>query len=288
MSDKSTIELDGTAGTMVKVRSHVTVESSPFDPTISQNIPPSDVELATTVAISPVSQQGFLEIISEDATETLAEYEALDTDINERTAKWMTRFADVMAEFEEEILPLLDRMNSLLSHHSLMHTPGLPGWGAWYANFSRSIKLNWHMRTVQRKLAKYRGEDYRGEGSMPTGARGTSLTPEQATAAKLLADAKEQFGKSAAEGNEQAAAIIAEYEKAVDDASAEVADVPTPPVRTTEEKNREHLSFFVKRLGSISEALQQVVDDKAKWSAYSEYAEVIAHGQGIASLVNLL
>jgi hypothetical protein len=124
-----------------------------------QNLPPSRGELATTVAISPASQEVFQQSISEDATEALAEYDALDADINERTAQWKSRFADVMNEFEEEILPLLDRMNSFLSHHSLIHTPGLPGWGAWFERYRRNLNLRMTMRTVQRKLRRFRGEE---------------------------------------------------------------------------------------------------------------------------------
>jgi hypothetical protein len=69
---------------------------------------------------------------------------------------------------------------------------------------------------------------------------------------------------------------------------------PTPPTSTptpvvsTEEKDREQLCFLVKRLNSISLALQQVVDGKAKWSKYAEYAEVVSHGVKIADLVKLM
>lgn len=60
------------------------------------------------------------------------------------------------------------------------------------------------------------------------------------------------------------------------------------PVLATEDKHREQLGYLVKRLKSLSEALQQVVDDKAKWSAYAEYAEVLSIGKKIAGLVELL
>ena len=199
---------------------------------ISQNLSPIADELATTVAISPVSQEVFQEIISEDATEALVEFETLEADINERTAKWKSRFADVMAEFEEEIMPLLDRMNSLLSHHHHLHTPGLPGWGVWYEKYRRSINLKMTMRTVQRKLAQFRGEE-------PTrrtpASRGTKLTPEQASAAKLLEDAKQELGAAAAAGNEPAAAIIAEYEQAYEKvmADAEVASAEPDAAEAT-------------------------------------------------------
>jgi len=56
-------------------------------------------------------------------------------------------------------------------------------------------------------------------------------------------------------------------------------------VVTTEARNREQLGFLVKRLNSLSVALQQVADDKAKWSEYAEYAEVVSAGEKIAGLV---
>jgi hypothetical protein len=67
---------------------------------------------------------------------------------------------------------------------------------------------------------------------------------------------------------------------------------PTPPTQTPvvsyEERDREELRCYVKRLNSISIALQQVVDGKAKWSKYAEYAEVVSAGKKFAGLVNLM
>lgn len=63
--------------------------------------------------------------------------------------------------------------------------------------------------------------------------------------------------------------------------------VPTHTV-SPEEKDREQLCFLVKRLDSLSKALQQVADDNAKWSKYEEYAEVLSLGKKIAGLVKLL
>lgn len=60
------------------------------------------------------------------------------------------------------------------------------------------------------------------------------------------------------------------------------------PVVSYEERHREELRNFVKRLNSICIALQQVVDGKTKWSAYAEYAEVVSLGEKIAGQVKLL
>ena len=66
------------------------------------------------------------------------------------------------------------------------------------------------------------------------------------------------------------------------------APAPTTPVVSREEQDRKQLRCLVKRLSSISKALQQVVDD-AKWSQYEEeYDEVVSSGKKIAVLVELL
>lgn len=75
---------------------------------------------------------------------------------------------------------------------------------------------------------------------------------------------------------------------AEDDLPPESEPEPTPPtptptpVVTTEEKDLKHLCFLEIRLNSISIALQQVVNGKAKWSKYPEYAKVLALGVKIA------
>jgi len=65
------------------------------------------------------------------------------------------------------------------------------------------------------------------------------------------------------------------------------ASTPTPVV-SYEERDRKELRSFVNRLNSISIALQQVVDGKAKWSKYAEYAEVVSFGAKIADLAKLM
>ena len=59
------------------------------------------------------------------------------------------------------------------------------------------------------------------------------------------------------------------------------------PVVTTEKKEEEQLDFLVKRLSSLSEALQQFVNEKAKWSKHHEkYAKVESLVEKIADLFN--
>ena len=64
---------------------------------------------------------------------------------------------------------------------------------------------------------------------------------------------------------------------------------PTPtPSASSEEKDREQLCFLVKRLESLTKALQQVADESNRWSQYEEYAEVVSLGKKIAGLLKLL
>jgi len=64
---------------------------------------------------------------------------------------------------------------------------------------------------------------------------------------------------------------------------------PPTPTRTKEDVDREGLQWLVqKRLPSVIINFQQVLDKKAKWSKYPEYAEVVSLGEKIVGLVNLL
>jgi len=129
-----------------------------------------------------------------------------------------------------------------------------------------------------------------------------------------LKQARKEFGKAAKGGNEKAQGIINDYEteagmpltvwatsvevEVEDEVEDEDDDIiegevieteaPEAPVVTREEKDREQLRYFVKRLNSISETLQQVLDKNAKWSKYPEYAEVVTLGEKLANLVKLL
>lgn len=57
------------------------------------------------------------------------------------------------------------------------------------------------------------------------------------------------------------------------------------PVLSYEERDREELRNIMKRLDSIHTALQQVLNNKTKWSKYPEYAKVVSRGKRIAKLV---
>jgi hypothetical protein len=82
-------------------------------------------------------------------------------------------------------------------------------------------------------------------GSRNVVARSPVGNPERTAAANNLAEAKEQFGKAAADGNEQAAAIIADYEKELADATA--GDEPTAEVKNDEQTSTDVYKAFAQR-----------------------------------------
>lgn len=125
-----------------------------------------------------------------------------------------------------------------------------------------------------------------------------------------LKQARKELGNAATGGNEKAQGIINDYEteagmpltvwatsaavevkdKGDDIIEGEAIETETPeaPVVTREDKDREQLRYFVKRLHSVSETFQQVLDEQAKWSKYPEYGEVVSLGEKLADAVKLL
>ena len=90
-----------------------------------------------------------------------AEYQELDRQINKKAAKYATRSVRARNDFDE-LMPLLDRMQALLSkrgtERQLMDTLGLPTWTEWFKDFRPRLKEDVTIRTIQRKLQEYRGK----------------------------------------------------------------------------------------------------------------------------------
>ena len=98
----------------------------------------------------------------------------------------------------------------------------------------------------------------------------------------------------------EAASVEVEAEPTAQASSRDVSpsEAPAPesqpepassaPVLSYEERDRKRLRDVVKRLHSISIAVQQIASKKAKWSQYPEYAEVVSRGVKIAAVVRLL
>jgi hypothetical protein len=64
----------------------------------------------------------------------------LEREIDDKATEIIGHFTN---RIEYELLPLLYRMKSLLPHGE---------WGKWYERFRKRVRLNWTMRTVQRKF----------------------------------------------------------------------------------------------------------------------------------------
>jgi hypothetical protein len=135
-----------------------------------------------------------------------------------------------------KMIPALDLMERFLSRKGEDHNPhyielliaaGLPTWTEYLDKVAAAFEIS--VRTIQRQLEDHRGHPKERQTRRLPGGKGSGkgsskasvkLTEAQAIAVKNLAEARKKFGTSAAAGNEQAAAILAEYEQAVTSADS--------------------------------------------------------------------
>jgi hypothetical protein len=89
-----------------------------------------------------------------------AEYQELDHQITIKLEKYVRQAVKARNQFDE-LMPLLDRMQAMLSKRGtmreLMDTLGLPTWSEWFKEFRPRLKEDVTIRTIQRKLQEYRG-----------------------------------------------------------------------------------------------------------------------------------
>ena len=138
-----------------------------------------------------------------------------DREIYDDTDNWVDHWNDV-------ILPKVYRMREFLSERGSMHVAGglLPSWSKWRDRYIDFLKrrMKTSKSTLERQLFKFQltqGGDDNCDGAA-SGLRrkshvssGNAKTDEELPEAKLLAEARAQFGRAAAAGDEQSAAIIA-------------------------------------------------------------------------------
>lgn len=161
----------------------------------------------------------FIERISQhipldvsNTTDVANERETLEREIDDKATEIIGQFS---SRIEYELLPLLYRMRGLLPHGE---------WGNWFERFRTRVRFQWTIRNVQRKFKELEDGWKADPAAKPIrNLPSPALTQEQATAAKNLADAKEQLGPAADAGNEPAAAILAGYEEAYAKAMADTA-----------------------------------------------------------------
>jgi hypothetical protein len=174
-------------------------------------------------------QETPAELSNATSVATAEEIAQLDLTINSVALSIVGEF---QGRVETELLPLLYRMRSILAH-------GV--WGKWYAAFCERHRIQWSIRTVQRKFKQLE------DGWREEAPRDKSAIVQ---AASLLASAKEQLGKSAEGGCEQAKAHIARYEQDYTDA---VEAASAQPLKATSEHK------VNKRLASIVEAGERYI-----------------------------
>lgn len=146
----------------------------------------------------------------------------------------------LVGRVEDELIPLLFKMRTLLPHGQ---------WIPWYKAFRTRYKKVAGLRQVQRGFRKLKGLDSKKK------------KPEKAAdipEAIALADAERELGQSAAQGNLQAKAIIAECRAAYEAAKAR--------------KGAEHPPIGRERLASIIETAERYVLalERMVCSAYTE------------------
>lgn len=84
-------------------------------------------------------------------------YKGLNRTIYEKVEFWSDAHQRVVEDFESDVLPLVDMMHSILSQRGANHKDGLPEWPVWFADFCARLGKKMTLRTIQRKLRKYRG-----------------------------------------------------------------------------------------------------------------------------------
>lgn len=97
------------------------------------------------------------------ALAALEEFRQLDKEAYDKADELGEEFQALMRRFDDELLPLVDRMQAFLSIHGSMHIPGLPSWGEWRSAFLKKLKTKMSVRTLQRRLKHYRDEEDAGE-----------------------------------------------------------------------------------------------------------------------------
>lgn len=89
------------------------------------------------------------------------QYTALNDRITTKVDEYTKADAVTQKSFDE-LIPDLDIMHAMLSqrgrYRKVMNTLHLPSWGKWYYKFRQKSHIDYTLKTVQRRLKKYRGE----------------------------------------------------------------------------------------------------------------------------------
>ena len=129
------------------------IKSQQTTPTEPEQIAPAvNAQLVTNVASDPTL--GYYKL---DATQTKAEFDSLDAELNQR--------CEALAQAQvtlEEPTPYLKKMQALLSQrgderHTVLKKAGLPTWSQWAKRYAEKISCS--VRTLQRHIKQLREDE---------------------------------------------------------------------------------------------------------------------------------
>jgi hypothetical protein len=200
--------------------------------------------MATAVTIAPETRDSVasctenlstptMDTEFRDAGEMRAEFESIDNCLETKALAVTQSIEEVKQTVEEEILPLLAKMQALLSQRGAEHLrreADLPTWTEYYETLRQKLPLK-SLRTIQRKLALAPSSSGQGGGG------GRKKRPPFSTGQPfcdyigMLLDLMTQVEKGA--DIQAIRKTVAEYRKALD---AETSNSPTdltPPAAPT-------------------------------------------------------
>ena len=141
------------------------------DPTI---ISPSDDAPLSSALVLVSRPAGTGNELATCVASFTSEYNDLDCAINELTTELLEQDRKLVKRFDDELLPLVNRMWMHLSQRGDLHAlvsgdhslaceleqfADVPTWTRWYEAFSSRIMDAPSLRSIQRKLKKLRGSD---------------------------------------------------------------------------------------------------------------------------------
>ena len=127
----------------------------------------------------------------------VSNYRRLDGEINDTATVLIKNAHDLEKRFNDELIPQLVRMQTLLSQRGdlrkalrsgnvpveasstlLSELEELPSWTDWYEDFRKRVNDATSLRTVQRAIRKLKGAVPESEGQEATSKSGTTQAPE--------------------------------------------------------------------------------------------------------------
>jgi hypothetical protein len=168
-----------------------------------------------------------------DAGEMRAEFESIDNCLETKALAVTQSIEEVKQTVEEEILPLLAKMQALLSQRGVEHLrleAKLPTWTEYYESLRQKLPLK-SLRTIQRKLALAPSSSGQGGGG------GRKKRPQFSTGQPfcdyigMLLDLMTQVEKGA--DIQAIRKTVAEYRKILDAGTSRTPTDPTPPAAPT-------------------------------------------------------